>query len=377
MTAWRNAMINEAVRLGVVGAGSITLRGILPHLTQEDVRDQVRIMAICDPVAGRARAAADKFGIPLAYERYEALLADSVVDALTIASPIGLHFEQGKLAIEHGLHVHFNKTMTTTAEEADELIRLAEARNVRLVASPGEMLRPLHQAIRALLQEGVIGTPIWAVTGAAFGTYHEDESVRLGDDVLSNISPAWYFRRPGGGPLYDMTVYGLHALTGIIGPPRRVTAFSGIRVPERVFRGERIPTEMDDNTLILLNFEDAFYAFVYGVVAGSLPQMGRPLIFGTAGTINGGNLNGQPIDYPGRDLVESGGMNAALPHVVGVHRDMEEAHVFEDIMQLVDWIREDRPSIVSAEHARHVIEIIEAAYRSAETGQVQALRTTF
>ena len=46
-------------------------------------------------------------------------------------------------------------------------------------------------------------------------------------------------------------------------------------------------------------------------------------------------------------------------------------------MQLVDWIREARPTIVTAEHARHVIEIIEAAYRSARTGNTQTLKTTF
>ena len=63
--------------------------------------------------------------------------------------------------------------------------------------------------------------------------------------------------------------------------------------------------------------------------------------------------------------------------MVGVHRSMEESHVFEDIMQLVDWIREERSTIVTAEHARHVIEIIEAAYRSARTGNTQTLRTTF
>ena len=56
---------------------------------------------------------------------------------------------------------------------------------------------------------------------------------------------------------------------------------------------------------------------------------------------------------------------------------MQEAHVFEDVMQLVDWIREDKPTIVTAEHARHVIEIFDAAYRSASTGQAQTLRTTF
>ncbi len=46
-------------------------------------------------------------------------------------------------------------------------------------------------------------------------------------------------------------------------------------------------------------------------------------------------------------------------------------------MQLVDWIREDKPTIVTPEHARHVIDIIESAYRAAETGQTQTLHTTF
>ena len=46
-------------------------------------------------------------------------------------------------------------------------------------------------------------------------------------------------------------------------------------------------------------------------------------------------------------------------------------------MQLVDWIREDKQTIVTAEHARHVIEIFHAGYTSAQTGQAQELRTTF
>ncbi|MEA3344946.1 MAG: Gfo/Idh/MocA family oxidoreductase [Chloroflexota bacterium] len=371
-------MTNDRVRIGVVGCGSISVRGIFPHLTQGDVQDRVQVTACMDPVPGRAQAAADRFGVPAAFERYEDLLA-SGVDAVTIASPIGLHYEQGRLAIEHGVHVHFNKTMTTRVDEADELIELADQRGVKLVASPGEMLRPRHQETRRLILDGALGALTWAVTGAAFGRYHEEESVRHGDDILSNINPAWYFRRPGGGPLYDMTVYGLHALTGILGPAQRVTAFSGVRIPEREFRGEMLPCDMDDNTLMVLDFGDALYAFVYGVAAGGLPGMRRWAIFGTGGVINGsGMLNDQPIDYPGRELEEEHeNLNASLPHVVGPHRSMQEAHVYEDIMQLVDWIREDKPTIVTAEHARHVIEIFDAAYRSAQTGQAQELRTTF
>ena len=75
--------------------------------------------------------------------------------------------------------------------------------------------------------------------------------------------------------------------------------------------------------------------------------------------------------------VNGDGLRRLLPHVVGEHRAIEEMHVYEDIMLLVDWVWEERQSIVTAEHARHVIEIIEAAYRAAETGQTQELTTTF
>ena len=130
------------------------------------------VTAICDPVPGRAEAAADKFDVPQAFEDYEDLLASGSVDAITIASPIGVHYQQGKQAIAEGIHVHFNKSMTTTVAEADELIQLAQERGVKLVASPGEMLRPLYQQIRHLVSTGALGTPIWAIAGAAFGKYH-------------------------------------------------------------------------------------------------------------------------------------------------------------------------------------------------------------
>ncbi len=225
--------MTDVVRLGVVGAGSISVRGILPHLSQPDVQDRVLLQAVCDPAPGRAEAAAERFGIPQAFEDYEALLTAGDVDAVTIASPIGLHYRQGRQALDAGKHVHFNKTMTTTVDEATDLIETARGKGLKLVASPGEMLRPHNRRIKELLQEGGLGTLAWAACGAAFGTYHEQETVRQGQDPLSNIDPSWYYRKPGGGPLYDMTVYALHGLTGILGPARRVTAMSGVRIKER------------------------------------------------------------------------------------------------------------------------------------------------
>lgn len=365
--------------IGVVGAGSIGIRGALQHLCLPDVRDKVRLAAVCDPAPGRAAAAAERFGVARAYERYEDLLADSHVDAVTLGSPIGLHYAQGLQAIHAGKHVHFNKTITTTTDEATHLIDEAAARGVRLVASPGQMLRAVNQEIRRLIRDGALGKLAWAATGAAFGAYHEKEAVRQGSDPLTSINPAWYWRKPGGGPLYDMTVYGLHTLTGILGPARRVTAMSGVGIREREYQGRMYPSDADDNTLMVLDFGDAVFAFVYGTFAGTLTPFGQPNFYGTKGSIVGTSLNGQPLDYPGRAEAEQHkcGPIALLPHVTGAHREMEEAHVFADIMQLVDLVAEGIPTVATAEHARHVVEIIEAAYRAAETGQTQPLTTVF
>lgn len=366
------------VGIGVVGAGSIGIRGALAHLSLEDVQDRVFLAAVCDPVPGRADAAARRFGVARAYERYEDLLEDAAVDAVTLCSPIGLHYEQGLKAIQAGKHVHFNKTMTTTTAEATELIERAEAAAVKLVASPGEMLRPLNRAIHELVEGGALGKVSWAATGAAFGTYHEQESVRRGGET-GVIDPSWYWQKPGGGPLYDMTVYGLHALTGILGPAKRAVAMSGLGVRQREFQGALRECTADDNSLLLLDFGASVFAFVHGTFAGSLTGLGRVNVYGGDGIVEGELHNGSPLEYPGRERARPGpfGDVVLLPHVTEAHAALEEAHVFEDVMQLVDWVREDVPSVCDAHHARHVIEIIEAAYRSAETGRAQELETMF
>ena len=372
-------LMTAPLGIGIVGAGSIGIRGALQHLCLEDVQDRVTLAAVCDPVPGRAHAAASKFGVARAYESYDDLLADPAIDLITLGSPIGLHYEQGLAAIRAGKHIHFNKTITTTTEEANQLISEAAAKNVRLVASPGQMLRPQNLHIRKMIQDGALGKLAWAATGAAFGSYHEKEGVRQGSDPLSNVNPAWYWRKPGGGPLYDMTVYGLHTLTGVLGPAQRVTAMSGVGIKEREFRGEMYPCDADDNSLLLLDFGNSLFSFVYGTFAGTLTTFGQPDFYGTKGSITGSEWNGKPLDYPGRPEADAArhGDNVLLPHVTGQHREIEEAHVFEDIMQLVDWVREGIPTTSTAEHARHVVEIIEAGYRAAETGQTQTLATTF
>ena len=359
--------MTDPVGMGVVGAGAIGIRAALAHLSLPDVQDRVRLAAVCDPVPGRAEAAAAKYSVAAHYMTMEELLTDPRVDAVTLCSPIGLHYQQGVMAIEAGKHVHFNKTMTTQVAEADDLIQRAAQAGVLLVASPGMMLHPCNQRIRRLILEGALGQMVWAAAGASILTYHLDEEFRTGDDVLSNVDPTWYFRRPGGGPQYDVTVYALHNLTGILGPARRVTALSGLVLPVRQWRGKEIAADMDDSTLMLLDFGDAFFGFVYGTVAGRVTQGFYPSFFGTQGAVVGTQFGERELKRP----------EDHQPHVVGPHATMPESHVFEDMMQLADWIRGGTPSLASAEHARHVIDIIESGYRAAETGQTQELTTTF
>ena len=366
----------------------MSLRGVIAHLAEADLKDRVELVALCDPAKARAEEAAHRFGVERVYASYDDLLSADVVDAVTLATPIGIHYEQGRKAIVAGKHVHFNKTMTVTAAEATDLIDLARERQVKLVASPGEMLRPHNRAIRRMIREGRIGTPVWAICGAAFGNYHNHEAER-GSGSPPAIDPSWYFRKPGGGPLYDMTVYALHGLTGILGPARRVTALSGVRIPERTFAGRTIPTEADDNTLMLLDFGHNLIAVVYGTSAGGIRHEldFSGTYFGTGGNIAGLMLNGAPFDYEGRAEAVSapdGGVNPGfggnewiLPNIDGAHKTIPEQHVHADLMQLVDSVHAGTSSIVSAEHARHVIEILEMALRSAERGQTQTLTTTF
>jgi predicted dehydrogenase len=373
------------LRIGVVGVGALALRGIVPHLTQDDVRDRVRVHALCDPVLERAQATADRFGIANAYASLDELLADEQVDAVTVASPIGLHYEHCRRALEAGKHVHVNKTMCTTVAEANDLIELARRNDRRLVASPGEQLRPQLRRTRELIEEGTIGELAWVICGGSFELYHEhDEPERVDAPGGSAINPAWYFRKPGGGPMYDIAVYALHQLTSVLGPAQRVTAMSGIRVRERAFLDTHIQTEADDNTVLVLDFGENRFAVVHGTAAGAVSeQFGAALYFGTRGTVEGVLLNGEPFDYPGRELTADAPVTdweaqmRVLPHVTGAHRAIPESHIFEDIMQLVGSVLEGTPSPVNAEHARHVIDIIESGYRAAETGETQPLRTSF
>lgn len=382
--------MSRKVRVGLAGLGSWAQRGILPHTFQDDAREKIEAVAVCDPVPGRAKATAEKWNWREAYADYYDMLAHADVEAVLIGSPIPFHYEQAKAALEAGKHVYVQKSMTTTLAEADDLVRTARSKRLKLCASPGEMIRPPWPQIKKLVQEGVLGKVYWAIAGMQ-GSGHEYEAFRREDDVLSSVDPTWYYKK-GGGPVYDMTVYCLHELTGILGPVKRVSAMSGIGLPIRTWKDKSIEVEMDDNTLISLDFGNSLFGFAFGANCrgGPLPRLA---IFGADGTVSVGRpartepgsgqvgrppATGFPAVVSGK-RVEGGEKELELPEMpyrVGPHREIGEAHGYADVMHLIDCILEDKDPIPSGEHARHVVEIIEKAYLSAREGRTLELTTT-
>jgi len=179
----------KPVKIAQVGCGSVAQRGTLAHLALDDVKDKVQLVATMDAIAERAKACTGKFGAKEWYDDYDKMLAEADIDAVTIASPIGLHYEQVMKAIAAGKHVHCNKTITTTTKEATDIIRAAKKKRVKVVSSPGNSARePAVRRIKQLIKEGIIGKVYLAQVSSGFAG-HEYEEFRWPDDIVVSVDP--------------------------------------------------------------------------------------------------------------------------------------------------------------------------------------------
>ncbi len=382
--------MTRPIRTALIGCGSVSLIGILPQLVQPDARERIDLVAVCDVVAERAAATASQFGVPNAYADPEEVFSRPDIELVLIITPIPFHHPLTMRALAAGKHVYVQKTMATTYVEAQQMIAAAKEYERVLVAAPGQMLAPAMQKMKDLVERGALGKIYWA-WGNTGGWGHDFEPTRHGDDVMTAIDPSWYYKR-GGGPLRDATVYMLHSLTGVLGPARAVTALSGLAIPNREWRGKTIPVDVDDNTLLLLDFGSATFGMAggYSGMTGRIVQWGSMGIYGSDGvieTLEIEPLSGHPTqiylnsrhDIPELADVSDGTyvIPGWLPYVTPEHAAIPEPHVYADIIHCADCILNGTKPIVSAEHGAHVVEIIEQGYIAARTGQRQELSSRF
>jgi predicted dehydrogenase len=366
-----------APRVGVVGCGDVANYVYLPTLAQNG-----GTAAVCDLDEARARSTAARFGIGAAFSDLERFLAEAPVDAIVNLTPNQHHARVTMTALRAGKHVYTEKTLALTPEEADDLVAEADRRGLVLASAPAVVLNPAVRVARRLLDDGAIGRLCFAAAhyshqGPARAGYFRWYQTAMGIaghqvDEAESTDPSWFYR-PGAGPLFDLGVYALHGITGLLGPVRSVTAMSSRRLPELlveggIAKGRRIPVEVDDSSLLLLDFGDGLIASLdtsYNVLATKSPPFE---LYGSEGVIA---LSPQASEgAPLVELYRDGRWEQ--PEVPG-----PRWHLGSGVPDFLAAVSERRKPTISAEQARHVVEVIVKAYRAAESGQTQAIERTF
>jgi len=148
-------MKTVSTRMGIIGTGwiaekmAITLRGL----------NEVDSYAVASRDIKKAEAFANTWGFDKAYGSYEEMVCDPNVDLVYIATPHSHHYENAKMAIEHGKAVLCEKAFTANAKEARALISLAREKKVFITEAIWTRYMPLSLKIMELLRDGVIGNP--------------------------------------------------------------------------------------------------------------------------------------------------------------------------------------------------------------------------
>lgn len=142
------------LRVGVIGAGSWAVASHLPNFAARG--EEVELVAVARKGPELLEKIRSDFGFQLGSEDYRDVL-DAGVDACLVASPSGLHFEHAKAAMEAGAHVLVEKPFTIDPAQAWELVEVAERTGRHLVVAFGWNYKPMVREIRALMDEHGIG----------------------------------------------------------------------------------------------------------------------------------------------------------------------------------------------------------------------------
>ena len=331
-------MTTDRVKWGVLGTADIAVRLVIPAM-QRGALSHVMAIASRDPE--KARTAAKSFGIERAYGSYDELLADPDVEVVYNPLPNHLHVPWSIRAADAGKHVLCEKPIALSAAEAREL-QAAAALNSVIVAE-AFMVRAHPQWLRVhdLVQSGRIGD-LRLIVGH-FSYYRRDP-----DDIRSRVD--W-----GGGALMDIGCYPITIARWLFGA-------EPIDVLAQI---DRDP-EMQIDRLVsgLMRFDRGQAAFT---CAGQLVPYQRMHIFGTHGRIEVEIPFNAPNDRPTRVFVDDGGdlagQNAETIEIPAADQYLLQGERFSEAVRGIGAV----PS--SVENAIHNMAVIDALFRSADSGR--------
>jgi predicted dehydrogenase len=144
----------KRIRMGVIGAG---WWATFAHIPAVKSHPEAELVAVQSREKAKAEKIARDFGAKHACTSVEEILALKNLDAVIVSSTPNVHHAQVSAALERGLHVLVEKPMTFTADEARELVQIAEKRKLQLlVSSPWHFTAHGIEA-RRLIQSGALG----------------------------------------------------------------------------------------------------------------------------------------------------------------------------------------------------------------------------
>lgn len=337
--------------IGLIGCGQISSI----YLESPRKFDNLNFTACADLDMERARAQAQRFGVPKV-STVDELLVDPEIDIVLNLTIPKVHAQIGQAAIAAGKSTYSEKPLAIDRKEGKALLDAARAKNLRVGCAPDTFLGGGLQTCIQYINDGAIGTPVAAT---AFMLGHGPESWHADPD---------FFYQPGAGPLFDMGPYYLTALIALLGPVHRVSGSARITFPERV-----ITSQPKHGTIIKVNTPTHIAGtldFASGVVGTMIMsfdvwshQLPRIEIYGTEGTLvlPDPNTFGGPVSI--RRANEQEWRDVPLTHG---YTDNSRGIGLADMAYAMQQGVQHR---ASGELAYHVLDIMQSFLESSEEGR--------
>jgi predicted dehydrogenase len=332
------ALPPRKVRWGILGAARIATARVIPATL---ACPRAEVVAVASRALDKARAVADRHGIPAAYGSYEELIADPDVDAIYNPLPNHLHVPWSIRALEAGKHVLCEKPIALDAGQARQLLAARDRTGYLVQEAAMVRTHPRWVGARELIRSGRIGA-LRAVVG--FFSYF-------------NIAPDNVRNQPdlGGGGLLDVGFY-----------PITMSRFLFEAEPLRVIGVlERDPTfGVDRLTSALLEFPTGQATFT---CATQLPHHQWVDIYGAQARLAVEIPWSMPSDRPSRLILDDG---------LSLTKDNLVSLPFEPCDQwqvqcdgFCQAIQTGGPAPVPLEDAVANMQVIDAISRSARSGR--------
>ncbi len=229
----------KIVRYGIIGCGAIAQRR---HIPEAAANKRSQVVAIADPVRGRAKETADPLGAA-AYTDYKKMLKEQDLDAVAVCGPNKLHAPMTVDAFKAGLHVLVEKPMATTRAEGKKMIAAAKKARKYLMVGMNQRLMPPHVKAKEVLDSGRVGKPI------SFETSFKHP----GPDGWSvDGAKSWFFKKIPAvmGVTGDLGVHKADLMRWMLGEEFVLAGGVITTLDKRTDKGRLIP--LDDNAFITL-----------------------------------------------------------------------------------------------------------------------------